>query len=122
MPAGLIKDDNCVCTGADLGSDFTEMQLHGFRVAERQDQSSARSTFGAYCTKHIGGLGTLILQRPRPRAFPGPTICEFVLLADPHLVLKPKLYGCALCKLRADFCHPLREFFLNSSMAVGSCL
>src|SRR6266487_4585885 len=58
----------------------------------------------------------------RAGTLPGPAIGELVLLAHPHLVLKPDLYRCAGCKLRADFLHTLGEVFLNASMASAFCL
>jgi hypothetical protein len=33
MPAGLIEEQDCVCSGADLNRDLIEMELHGFAVA-----------------------------------------------------------------------------------------
>jgi hypothetical protein len=48
----------------------------------------------------------------RPFPFlPGPAIGQFVLLADSHLVLAPRLYGCARHKLRADLPHGWKIFF-----------
>ena len=59
---------------------------------------------------------------PVAASLPGPTICELVLLADPHLVLEPHLYRCAGWELRAHFRHASGEVFLNASMASVSCL
>jgi hypothetical protein len=47
----------------------------------------------------------------------GPAIGEFVLLADPHLVLEPYLYGCDRREFCADFRHAYCEVFLNACMA-----
>ena len=47
MRAGLIKEENCVCSGADFGCDFVEMELHGVAVASRQHEGGAGAAFGA---------------------------------------------------------------------------
>ena len=51
VPAGLIEDKDCVCAGGDFGGDLVEMKLHGFGVAERQNEGSAGSMFRAYRTE-----------------------------------------------------------------------
>src|SRR6516162_4600266 len=116
MPAGLIREDNGVRSEGDFGCDLVEMELHGFAVASRQHEGGAGSTFGTDRTKQISRLGPLIVGGT------GPAIGELVLLAHPHLVLKPDLYRCAGCKLRPDFLHTLGEVFLNASMASAFCL
>src|SRR3982074_3602222 len=89
------------------------MKLHGFGVAGREQESGAGSTFGADRAEQIGRLGPLIVSGPWPRALPGPTICELVLLADPHLVLEPHLYRCAGWELRARLRHASGEVSLK---------
>ena len=106
----------------DFGCDLVEMELHGFAVASRQHEGGAGSTVGTDRTKQISRLGPLIVGGTGASTFPGPAIGELVLLAHPHLVLKPDLYRCAGCKLRADFLHTLGEVFLNASMASAFCL
>ena len=122
MPAGLIEDKDCVRAGGYSCSDLIEMKLHGFGVAEGENEGSAGSVFGADRTEQIGRLGALIMSGSGTRALPGPTIGELVLLADPHLVLEPDLYRCARRELGADFRHAYGKVFLNASMASGSCL
>ena len=78
--------------------------------------------FGTYRTEQIGRLGALIMSGAGTRALPGPAIGELVLLADPHLVLEPNLYGCIRRELGADFRHTVGKVFLNAAMASGSCL
>ena len=39
MPSCLIEDDDGMGAGRDLGADFVEMQVHGFGVGMRKDQS-----------------------------------------------------------------------------------
>ena len=51
VPASLIEDKDCVCAGGDFGGDLVEMKLHGFGVAERQNEGSAGSIFRAYRTE-----------------------------------------------------------------------
>jgi hypothetical protein len=122
VPSGLIEDENGVSAGRNFRRDLVEMKLHGFGVAGRQHESGADPAFGAHRTEQIGRLGALIVDGAGTRAFPGPAIGELVLLADPHLVLEPHLYGCARRKLRADFRHAYGKVFLNASMASVSCL
>src|SRR3977135_910753 len=98
------------------------MKLHGFGVAGREHESGAGSMFGADRAEQVGRLGTLIVSGPWPRALPGPTICELVLLSDPHLVLEPLRSRCAGGDLRAHLRHASGEVFLNVSMASVSCL
>ena len=45
MPAGLIKDNNCMGTRGDLGGNLIEMKLHGFAVAGWQHEGSADAAF-----------------------------------------------------------------------------
>ena len=87
MPTGLIEDDDGVGTGADLGGDLIEMELHGLAVAEGQHQTGTGSELGTHGTEQVCRLRTLIVRSPRPRSLSGPAIGELVLLADPHLVL-----------------------------------
>ena len=122
MPAGLIEDEDRVGAGGYPCGDLIEMKLHGFGVAEGQNEGSAGSVFGAHRTEQIGRLGALIMRGSGTRALPGPAISELVLLADPHLVLEPDLYRCARRELGADFRHAVGKVFLNAAMASGSCL
>ena len=59
------------------------MKLHGFSVAERQNEGRTGSVFGIYRTKQIGRLGALIMSGSG-------TLGQLVLLTDPHLVLEPE--------------------------------
>ena len=122
MPTGLIENEDCVSAGGDSCGDLVEMKLHGFGVAERENEGSAGSAFGADRTEQIGRLGALIMSGSGARARPGPAIGELVLLADAHLVLEPNLYRCTRRELCADFRHAYGKVFLNASMASGSCL
>ena len=103
MPSGLIEDEYGVSARGDPDGDLVEMKLHGFGVAGRQHEGGAGSEFGAHRTEQIGRLGALIMDGPGPRAFPGPTVGQFVLLTDSHLVLEPHLYRCARREFLADF-------------------
>ena len=91
VPAGLIENEDGVCACGYCRRDLIEMELHGLGVAEGQNEGGAGSVFGAHRTEQIGRLGALIMSGSRTRTFPGPTIGDLVLLADPHLVLKPDL-------------------------------
>jgi hypothetical protein len=39
MPASLVEDQDGMGARRDLGGDVVEMELHGFGVADRQDQA-----------------------------------------------------------------------------------
>jgi hypothetical protein len=54
VPASLIKDDNCMSASGYLGGDLIEVKLHGFGIAERQDEAGTGSVFGAYGPEQIG--------------------------------------------------------------------
>ena len=122
VPARLVEDQDRVGAGGYPCADLIEMKLHGFGVAERQNEGRAGSMFGAYRAEQIGRLGALIMRGSGPRALPGPAISELVLLTDPHLVLEPDLYRCTWRELGTDFRHAVGKVFLNASMASGSCL
>ena len=122
MPSGLIENDDRMGTSGYPCGDLIEVKLHGFGVAERQNQGSAGSVFGTDRTEQIGRLGALIMRGPGTRALPGPTVGKLVLLTDPHLVLKPDLYRCTRRELGTDFRHAVGKVFLNAAMASGSCL
>ncbi len=122
MPTGLVKDKDGVGTGGNPCGDLVEMKLHGFGVAERQNESGTGSVFGTDRTEQISRLGALIMRGAGTRAPPGPTIGKLVFLADPHLILEPNLYRGARRELGADFRHAVSKVFLNASTASGSCL
>ena len=60
MPAGLIEEDDGVCTRDQFGCDLVEMELHGFGVAGRQHEGGA--ALGADRTEQVGRFGTLIVS------------------------------------------------------------
>src|SRR6185312_14311320 len=105
VPSSPIEDHNGMGTRCDLVGDDVEMQLHGFTITVRQHKGSAGSTLWADCAEDPGRLRTLVMYGLRSDTFSGPTIGELVLLAHPHLVLEPQLYGCIRREPLADFCH-----------------
>jgi len=46
MPSGLVEDENGVSAGINFGSDFVDVQLHGFSIAEGQDEGGTAAEFG----------------------------------------------------------------------------
>ena len=64
----MIENENGVGVRCDFGGDLVEMKLHGFGIAERENEGSAGSTFGADRTEQIGRLGALIVNGARARA------------------------------------------------------
>jgi len=109
--AGLVEDENGMRGRAHLGGDLVEMKLHGFGVAGWQHQGGASAEFGADGAEQVGRLAALIMHGARSSAFACPAIGQLVLLADPHLVLEPDLYGRARRELLADFRHAVGEVF-----------
>src|SRR6516165_2916908 len=122
MPAGLIEEQDCVCSGADLGRDLIEMELHGFAVAGWQHQRGSCPKLGTDRTEQIGRLGALIVNGARARTLSGPAIGQRGLLADAHLVLAPHFYRYARRKLSADLRRAGGKDCLNASIASVSCL
>jgi len=80
MPASLIQDQNRVGAGRDPCGNLVEIKLHGFSVAERQNEGGAASVFRADRAEQIGRLGALIVRGAGTRALPGPPISEEVRL------------------------------------------
>src|SRR5215470_6853507 len=111
MPTGLIEEQDCVCSGADLGRDLIEMELHGFAVAGWQHQRGSRPKLGTDCTEQIGRLCALIVNGAGSRTLSGPAIGQLVLLADPHLVLAPHFCRYARRKLSADLRHAVGKVY-----------
>jgi hypothetical protein len=64
----LVEDKDGVGIGDDLCGDLVEMKLHGFGVAERQNEGSTGSVFGADRTEQIGRLGALMMRGSGMRA------------------------------------------------------
>jgi hypothetical protein len=75
-----------------LGRDLLQMPLHGLGVAAGQDEAGADAARRADGAEDVDRLGALIAGRTRPGSPLRPAACDLVLLADPGLVLKPKLY------------------------------
>ena len=76
----------------DLGGDFIEMPLPGLGVAAGQDQSSADTARGTDGAEDIGRFRALVLERHWPASAWCPAPRELGFLADPGLILPPKLY------------------------------
>jgi transposase len=86
------------------------MQRHGGGIAAGQDQAgggSPRRTDGA---EDIGRSGALIVGSRWPRPAPCPPAGEFVLLADPGLVLKQIPIGLPAASRRAISSRPAAKF------------
>ena len=60
VPAGLIKDQNGVTPGLDLGTDFGEMGVHGVAVAIGHDHAGGGAGLRADGAEDVGPLGSLI--------------------------------------------------------------
>ena len=96
------------------------MKVHGGGVASGKHQSRADAPGWADGAEDICRAGSLILGgrgacspfRPAPR--------DFVLLADPGLILPPDFYDRSDREPAPDLRHLGGEFFLNASPASGS--
>ena len=97
------------------------MPLHGLGVAPGQDETGADAARRADGTEDIGRLGALIAGRTGPGSPLGPAACDLVLLADPGLVLKPKLYLGAGRQPGPDRRLRGGEAFLKSSLTNSFC-
>jgi len=54
VPAGLVEDDDGMCTGRDLGSDLGEVQVHRFGIAGGHDEGRALSLLWADGSEDVG--------------------------------------------------------------------
>lgn len=70
-----------------------------------QDQRRPDAALGADGAEDVGGLGTLVVGRPRTATAPGPAAGDLVLLTDPRFVLPPQLYPGIRREVRPDFRH-----------------
>lgn len=102
VPAGLIHEQDGMGPGRNGLGDFSEMQVHGIGVAERQDEPCTLAVRGADRAEDIGRGGPLVMRRRRTRSTAGPTARDLVLLPYPCLVLEPYLYGGPFREARAD--------------------
>ena len=71
---------------------FGQMQVHRRDIAAGQDKAGAFAQPGADRPEDVGGGGTLVLWRRRPRAAARPAAGDLVLLANPRFVSEPDLY------------------------------
>src|SRR3954463_7391677 len=97
-----------------------QVQAHGLRVASGQHQGRALALLRADRSEDVDRTRPLILRGVGAGAPSGPAPGDFVLLADPGLVLPPQLDRSALREARPDRLQGGRETFLKSSNASGS--
>lgn len=117
VPASLIYQHDRMSTGRDGERYLDKVQRHGFGIAEGQDQPSALAEFRADRPEDVDRFRPLILGCRWPRAALGPAACDFILLADPSLVLEPYFYGRTAREGRFDLCQLVCEPpFLKASI------
>lgn len=122
VPSGLIQNEDGMLARSDFGGDLHEMEVHGFRVAARQNQSRPFSLFRADRPEDGGRGGALVVRRRGAGSAPGPASGDLVLLADARLVGEPDLYVIGREALVVgDLVEAGGESFLKSSMACGFC-
>src|SRR6476469_6644778 len=95
------------------------MQVHGLRVASRQDQGCALALLRADRSEDVDRTRPLIMRGAGPGARSGPAPGNLVLLAHPRLVLIPQFYRSALRETRPDRFQGSGETFLKASSASG---
>ena len=118
MPASLIHQHYGVGTYCYGERYLGEMKRHGFGIAERQDQSGTLAKLGADRAEDVCRFRPLILGSRWPGPAPGPAACDFILLADPGLVLEPYLYRCVAREGGFDLCQlGCEPPFLKASIA-----
>src|SRR4051812_736461 len=121
MPAGLVEHDDRMRLWGKIARHLVEVMLHRLRIGTRHDDCRPGAARGTDRAEQIGRFGTQIGQRPWPCAAPRPAPGARVLLAEPHLILKPDFYRRLRGELCRDLAHSLDEIFLDASIRVGSC-
>jgi len=118
MPAGLIEEQGCVSAGRDAFGDLGQVQVHGLRVAAREDEAGACALLWADRAEDIGRGRALIFRRRRTRTAFCPAAGDLVLLSDARFVAEPDFYIASFdALLLRDLLQARGEVFLNSSMA-----
>src|SRR6476469_2817118 len=95
------------------------MQVHGLRVASRQDQGCALALLRADRSEDVDRTRPLIMRGAGPGAPSGPATRDLVLLADAGLVLPPQLDRGAVWEACPDRLQGGGETLLKSSSASG---
>jgi len=91
VPSGFIEEEESVRTARDGPPDFVQMLLHGVHVGAGQNERGAGIAGWTDRAEQVSVGAALVFRLPRARAASGPLVDKTVLLADPHLVLKPDL-------------------------------
>jgi hypothetical protein len=117
VPAGLIDEEDGVCSWCDHLGDLRQVQVHRLGIAGRQDQGCTLALFRADGTEDIGRCGTLISGSAGTGAALCPPAGDLVLLANTSLICEPDFYFVAVDRLLARDCVQARgEVFLKSSI------
>ena len=122
MPSRLINQEDGVSTGRDDHGDLSEMQVHRFGVASRQDQGRALALLWADGAEDVGRGSPLVTGSAGTGAPLCPSAGDLVLLADTSLVREPDFYLVAVdCLLARDCIQARGEVFLKFSIAPAAC-
>ena len=122
MPAGLIDEEDGVCSWCDHLGDLRQVQVHRLGIAGRQDQGRTLALLWADGAEDVGGGGSLITGSAGAGAALCPPAGNLVLLADTSLILEPDFYLVAVDGLfLGDFVQARGEVFLKSSIAPAAC-
>src|SRR3954451_22617317 len=120
VPSGPVHQHDPMGSGSYGLRDLGQVQVHRGRIASRQDQGRALALLRADRSEDVDRTRPLIVRGAGAGAPSGPAPGDFVLLADPGLVLPPQLDRGALREARPDRLQGGGETFLKSSNASGS--
>jgi hypothetical protein len=115
MPTRPVEHHNGVTAWGDVAADLGEMQVHGFAVGHRHDESGADVARGTNRSEQVGPIVALVARRPRPTSAFGPNPCQRAVLADAGLVLPPQLDRLVLRMRRDDGSDQIGKVFLSAS-------
>ena len=96
MPSRLVENENGVSVGRDHGADPDRTRPQGRGVAPGQDEPGALAFARTDRSEDIGPFRALAVGRVGPRSAARPSAGDPGLLADPRLILKPRLHALAV--------------------------
>lgn len=91
MIARAVDEDDGVGVFRDAAADLGEVEIEGFRIGMRENQSRPDAARGAGGAEDVGPIITSIARRTRPRSAPRPYARQRALLTDAGLILEPDL-------------------------------
>ncbi len=120
MPPRLVEHQHGVRARLDGLRYLGEVQHHRLSIAPGQDKAGGLAQGRTNRAEDVCRLRALVLRGRRAAAAFGPPSGDFVLLADPCLVLPPDFYRLARVRL-PDFLQAGGEVFLKAASACSFC-